>query len=51
MPTKPTLEQIAHEVRVLYDEIPGMAQEHIQYRLREIYRWITGTDPWPETRR
>lgn len=43
-----TPEGIAEELRALHEAIPSMAPDHIQYRLRTLYRQITGTDPWPE---
>jgi hypothetical protein len=46
----PSIEQIAHEIRQIHDTAAEVSQEHLRYELRSLYRWITCTDPWPETR-
>jgi hypothetical protein len=51
MAAQPSYETIAAEIRQLHEDAPTIELEHLQWRLRELYRAITGTDPWPETRR
>jgi len=50
MSERPTLEAVAEEIRQLHEDTETMTMAIIQWRLRESYRWVTGTDPWPDTR-